>query len=134
MEPVSAHDLAQRGEIRRTAGRSAEDVRDLAEVVSTQDAGGDDRKLPCVDIAHVVELVDDASGDDERLARTDVGANTFDRPLHDTLEPIDRLLVRVVAVSSGDLRAGGNFELEHRDRSVRLLALDQEPNRQLPPP
>ena len=41
---MSAHDLAQRGEVGRAAGGGVEDGGDFAEVVGAEDAGGDDRK------------------------------------------------------------------------------------------
>jgi len=51
-----------------------------------------------------------------------------------SLEPVDRLLVAGVAVVGGDLRAGGNVELEDRERAAGLLALEQEPDRHLSDP
>ena len=80
----------------------------------------------------VVELVDGAAGDAERLAGADVGRVALDRPGQDALEPVDRLLVAVVAVRGRDLRPGRDVELEHRDRPAGLLALDQESDRQRP--
>ena len=70
---MSAHDLAQRGEIRRAAGRGVEDGRDLAEVVGAEDAGCHDRERLRVDVVGVVEVVDGAAGDAERLAGANVG-------------------------------------------------------------
>ena len=128
---MSAHDLAQRGEIGRAAGCGVEDGRHLAEVVRAEDAGGDDRECLRVDIAGVVELVDGATGNAERLARADVDRRALDRPGQDALESVDRLLVAVVAVSGRDLSAGRNVELEDGDRASGLLGLDQEPDRQL---
>ena len=93
---------------------------DLAEVVGAEDAGGDDRERLGVDVARVVELVDGAAGDAERLAGADVDRRALDRPGQHALEPVDRLLVAVVAVPGRDLRAGRNVELEHRDRTARL--------------
>ena len=113
-------------------GRGIEDGRDLAEVVGAEDARGDDRECLGVDVVRVVELVDGATGDAERLAGADVDRHALDRPGQHSLEPVDRLLVAVVAVRGCDLRAGRNVELEHRDRPSRLLALDEEPDGQRP--
>jgi hypothetical protein len=106
----------------------------LAEVVGTEDAGGHDRERLRVDIVGVVKVVDGTAGDEERLAGADVRRRALDRPGQDALQPVDRLLVAVVAVGGRDLRAGGNVELEDRDRPSRLLTLDQEADRQLPDP
>ena len=67
---MSAHDLAQRGEIRWAAGCGVEDGRDLAEVVGAEDSWGDDRERIRVDVAGVVELVEGAAGDAERVGCT----------------------------------------------------------------
>jgi hypothetical protein len=84
---VSAHDLTQRGEVGRAAGRSVEDGRDLAEVVGAEDAGRDDCQRLGVEIAGVVEVMDGAAGDVERLAGADIGRRIFDRPGQDALSP-----------------------------------------------
>ena len=131
---VPAHDRAEGGEIGRAAGCGVEDGRDLAEVVGTEDAGSDDRERFGVDVAGVVEPVDRATGDAEHLARADLDRRALDRPGQHSLEAVDRLLVAVVAVGGRDPRAGRNVELEDRDRPSRLLALDQEPDRQLTRP
>jgi hypothetical protein len=128
---VATHHRCDRREVGWAAGRGVEDGRDLAEVVGAEDAGGDDRERLRVDVVGVVEVMGGAAGDAERLAGGNVGRNALDRPGQDALEAVDRLLVAVVAVWGRDLRARGNLELEDRDRSCRLLALDQEANRQL---
>ncbi len=107
-ESVSAHDLTQRGEVGRAAGRSVEDGRDLAEVVGTEDAGRDDCQRLGVEIAGVVEVMDGAAGDVERLAGSDIGRRIF------ALQPVDRLVVAVVAVPCGDLRARRNVDRSGR--------------------
>jgi hypothetical protein len=128
---VATHHRCDRREVGWAAGCGVEDGRDLAEVVGAEDAGGDDRERLRVDVVGVVEVMGGAAGDAERLAGGNVGRNALDRPGQDALEAVDRLLVAVVAVWGRDLRARGNLELEDRDRSCRLLALDQEANRQL---
>ena len=85
-------------------------------VVGAENARSDDRQRLRVDVAGVVESVDGAAWDEERLAGGDVGQLTLDRPGQDAFEPVDRLLVAVVAVCGCHLRAGGNVELEDRDR------------------
>src|SRR5829696_7134743 len=62
---------------------------------------------------------------------TSIG-RAVDRPGQHSLEPVDRLLVAVVAVPRRDAHACRNVELEDRDRPSRPLALDQEPDRQWP--
>jgi len=89
--------------------------------VGAEDAGGDDGECLRVDVLGVVELVDGAAGDAERLTGADVDRNALDRPGQPSLEPVDRLLVAVVAVPGCDLRAGRSVELEDRNRSSRLL-------------
>jgi hypothetical protein len=128
---VAAHHGPDRREVGRPAGRGVEDGSDLAEVLGAEDAGGDHRERPGVDVAGVVELVDGAAEDADRFARADVGRRALDRPRQDALEPVDGLLVAVVAVCGRDLRTGGDVELEDRYGSCRLLTLDQEPDRQL---
>ena len=114
------------------AGRGVDDRGEVAEVVGAEDAWSDDRERRGVDIVRVVEVVDGAARDAEHLAGADVDRHTADRPGQDSLQSVDRLLVTVVAVGDGDLRAGGNVELEDCDGAARLLALDQEPDRDLP--
>jgi hypothetical protein len=128
-EAVTPHHGCDRGEIRGTAGCGVEDRRDLVEVVGAEDAGCRDRQRPRIDVARVVELMDGASWDEKRLSGTDLDRRTLDRPGQHSLEPVDRLLIGVVAVGGGDLRLGRNVELENGDRSSRLAALDEEANR-----
>jgi hypothetical protein len=54
------------------------------------------------------------------------------RPRHGTLEAVSRLVIAVVAVRDRHSRAGGDVELEDRDRAARFLSLDQEPDSDLP--
>ena len=60
--------------------------------------GRDERERLGVDVARVVELMDGAAGDAQRLSGPDVDRSALDRPGQDALEPVDRLLVAVVAV------------------------------------
>src|SRR5215218_1967904 len=126
---VAPHHRCDRGEVGWASGRSVEDGRDLAEVVGAEDSGCHDRQRLRVDIARVVELVDGAAWNEKRLSGPDVDRRAFDRPGQHSLEPVDRLLVAVVTVPGCDFRAGRYVELEDRDRTSRLLALDQEANR-----
>ena len=129
---MAPHHQPDRCEVGWAARCSVENGCHLAEVVGVEDAGSDDRECPGVGIAGVVEVVDCATRDAENLAGADIGRRALDRPGQDALEPVDRLLVAVVTVRGRDLRAGGYVELENRDRSCRLLALDQEPDRDRP--
>jgi len=54
------------------ARRSLDDRRHIAEVLGAEDAGADDRQHPCVDVALVLELVDEAAPDAEYLAGSDL--------------------------------------------------------------
>ena len=70
---MAAHYRCDRCEVGRAYCCGVEDGGDLAEVVGTEDAGGDNRERLGVDVVGVVELVDGAAGDAERLAGGDVG-------------------------------------------------------------
>ena len=128
-EPVAAHHCSDGFEVGRPSGGGIEHCTDLTEVIGAEHARRDDRERDGVDVAGVVEAVDGAARDADGLAGADVDRSTFDRPGQDALEPVDRLLVAVVTVWSRNLAAGRDVEFEHRDRSGRLLALDQKPNR-----
>src|SRR5581483_7487788 len=80
----------------------------------------------------VVEAVDDAARYAEGLAGLNVDLPVRHGPGQDAIESIDRLLVAVVAVRDGDVRAGRNLELEDRDRTTGCRALEDEPNGQRP--
>ena len=56
---MPAHDLGDRREVGWAACRLPEDGGDLAEVGGPEDAGREDRERPGVDVAGVVEAVDD---------------------------------------------------------------------------
>ena len=85
-----------------------------------------------LELVSVGELVDRAAGDAEHLAGADLVRVALDRPDERALEAVDRLLEAVMAVRRRQLGAGGDVELEHRHRAVRLAALEQEANCHLP--
>jgi hypothetical protein len=116
----------------RAAGCGLEDRRDLAEEVRAEDPWRDDPKTSGVDLARVLEVVDGAARDEEHLAGTNVRRGAFDRPRHGTLEAVSRLVVAVVAVRDRHPRAGGDMELEDRDRASRFLAINEKPDSDLP--
>src|SRR6266516_1412379 len=126
---VAPHHPCDRGEVGRTSGRSVEDGRNLAEVVGAEVAGCRHRQRLRIDIARVVEPVDGATWNEKRLSGPDIDRRPLDRPGQHSLEPVDRLLVAVVAVAGGDLCPGRTDDLEDCNRPSRLLALDQEANR-----
>src|SRR5689334_14173295 len=67
-EAVAPHHRRDRGKVWRTAGRCLDDRGELAEVGRPQNARSDDRKRRRVDVAEVVEAVNDATRDAENLA------------------------------------------------------------------
>ena len=128
------HHGSDRREIGRASDRGVDDRRDVAEVVRPEDPWSDDGEGLGVDVPVVVEVVNDSARDAERLARTDVGLASVEGPGQDALQPVDRLLVSVVAVRDRHVRAGRHVELEECDRTSGRLALEQEANRQRPDP
>jgi hypothetical protein len=60
-------------------------------------------------------VVDGATGNEEDLTGADVARHALDRPGEHSLEPVDRLVVAVMAVRCCDLRPYWNIELEDRD-------------------
>src|SRR5206468_2092730 len=82
-----------------------------------------------VDPTGVVEVVNGTARNEERLAGADVGRCALERPGQDPFEPVDRLVVAVVAVRSRDLGTGRDVELKDRHRATRLLSIEQEPDR-----
>ena len=107
---MTPHDLSQRHDIGRPAGGCVEDGRDLAEEVGAEDAGGDDCERPGVDLGPVGKVVDGTARDTERLAGVDVDRRPFDGPGEDSLQPVDRLLVVVMAVRGCDSGARRNVD------------------------
>src|SRR4051812_10743405 len=128
-ETVAAHHRRHGGEVGRAAGRGVEDSRRLAEERRADDARSGDPDGLGIDSTGVVEVMDGAAGDEDRFAGSDVHLLPRDRPGQRALEPVDRLVVAVVAVGGSDLRARGDVELEDSDRPFRLLALDEESDR-----
>src|SRR5262249_165409 len=79
-EAVPPHDLGDRSEVGRSSGRGLQDLPHLAEVAGAEDAGREDRQHRGVDVAGVLEMVDDATWDAEGLARADVPHVALHRP------------------------------------------------------
>ena len=83
------------------------DGGDFAEVVRTEDAGGEDcQRFGCGGV-RVVEAVDAASGisrDAERVAGADFGGASFEREGDDAFDAVDGLLVGVLTVRDGHRR------------------------------
>src|SRR4249919_1440683 len=131
-EAVATHHCCDRCDVGRPAPGSVEDSCNLAEEVRAENAGGNDRQRLGVHIAGVVEVVDSAAWDQKRLAGANLGRRSLDRPGQHPVEAVDRLLVAFVAVRDRHPRAGRHIRLEDRDRSSRLLALNEEPDRYLP--
>src|SRR4051794_37961085 len=111
-EAVVAHDGRHSGQIGRAAGSGIEDRSDIEEVRAPEEARGDYRKRGGGCVTGVVEAVNCTARDDKRLARADVRRGAPDRPGEDAVQAVDRLLVAVVAVRNGDLRACRNVEFE----------------------
>src|SRR5215203_343796 len=133
-EPVASHHFADRCGVWRTAGCCLEDVGHIAEVPRAEDAGGDDREHLRVGLMIVVETVDDPATDAQHLARAYVGLLAVERPAQNSLEPVDRLLITVMAVCARHPGSGCDVELEDCDRTSRRLALQPESDRNPPDP
>jgi hypothetical protein len=114
---MTAHHRRHGGEVGRAAGRGVEDSRRLAEESRADDARSGNPDGLGIDITGVVEVMDGAAGDEDRFAGSDVHLLPRDRPGQRALEPVDRLVIAVVAVGGSDLRARGDVELEDSDRS-----------------
>jgi hypothetical protein len=65
---VAEHHGCDRREVGRAAGRIVEYERHLPEVVGAEDAWGDDRERPGIDLVTVVEPGDDTARNAEQLA------------------------------------------------------------------
>ena len=129
-EPVAAHRFGERGQIGRTARRGGgEDLGDVAEVGGSEHTGRGDREELRVDAAAILEPVDLAAPDADRLAGAELTGLAVDRPGADSLEAVDRLLERVVAVGYRHLRVGRDRALEHRDAAAGIVGVDEEVDR-----
>ena len=65
---------------------------------------------------------------------TDIAGGEFtglavDRPCRDSLETVDRLLERVVAVRNGHLRIGWDQALEQGEAAAGIVGVDEEVDR-----
>src|SRR5436305_4031978 len=125
-EPVPAHDLAELRWIGRTAATRRQHLMDLGEVVGTHDPGGRDRQELRVLSASVLESVDGAPGDAEGIADTDLDGAAVNGPRGDTLEPVDRLLKRIVAVGGRHPAVGWDEALEDAHAAVGVRCLHEE--------
>jgi integrase-like protein len=128
-QSVAAHHLCDRGGVGRAAARGGEDLSHVLEVGGSQHAGGGDRQELGLDAAAILEPVDLAARDAHRLARAELTGMAVDRPGASSLEAIDRLLKRIVAVSHGHLRSGGDHALEHRHAAAGIVGVDEEVDR-----
>src|SRR5215208_619341 len=133
-EPVASHHFADRCGVWRTAGCCLEDLGHIAEVPRTEDAGGDDREHLRVGLMIVVEAVDDPATDAQHLARAYLGLLSVERPAQRAFEPVDRLLITVMAVRARHPGSGCDVELEDCDGTSGRLALEPESDRQAPDP
>src|SRR5215204_4857415 len=124
-QPVAAHDRADLLRIRRTAV-ARNGVAYLAEVLGTEHSRARYAKAPGIRTAVVLEAVDLAPSDAHRVTRADVDRPPLDGERQRALEPVDRLLERIVAVRRGDLGRGRDLHLEHGHAPTRVGALDQE--------
>src|SRR5215203_695738 len=133
-EAVASHHFADRCGVWRAAGCRLEDVGHIAEVVGAEDAGGDDREHLRVGLMIVVEAVDHPARDAQHIARADVDPLSVERPAQHAFEPVDRLLITVMAVRARHPGSGRDVELEDRDGTSRRLALEPESDRHPPDP
>ena len=69
---MATHHCCDRFEVRRPAVGRIKKSRDLAEEVGAQNAGGDDRERPRLNITAVVEMVDGASAVDAEMIRKSI--------------------------------------------------------------
>src|SRR5215204_4041273 len=131
-EPVASHHFADRCGVWRAAGCCLEDLGHIAEVVGAEDAGAYDREHLRVGLMIVVEAVDHSAGDAQHIARADVDLLSVELPAQHAFEPVDRLLITVMAVRARHPGSGCDVELEDCDGTSRGLALQPEPNRHPP--
>src|SRR5829696_5828856 len=125
-QTVPAHDLRELGQVRRASGSCRQHLVNLTEVVRRHDAGAGYRQELGVFGPVVVESMDCSTRYAERFAGANVERTALDRPSRGPLEPIDRLLERVVTVRRRHPAVGGNEALEDARASVRISRLDQE--------
>ena len=68
---MAAHHARDRRDVGWAVGCAFDESCEFAEVIGAEDAGGDDRERPRVDVVRVVEVVDSAARDTESLAGAD---------------------------------------------------------------
>src|SRR5579862_3166540 len=127
-QPVAPHHLADRGQIRWTAGRGPHHLRDLTKIGRPENARRDDGKRACALLTKIVEAVHRASRNREHVARANLGALSLDRESHHALEPIDCLFVGIVRVRSRQFATCCHLELEHCESARRVFPFEQEPD------
>src|SRR4030095_14817860 len=95
--------------------------------------GGAEAERLHVLAAVVVESVNGAARNAERLSRPDVDGCPVNSPRQHTGDPVDRLLVMVVAVRGSRQALGGrDRELKGRDAAGRVVSADQEAHGERP--
>src|SRR5947208_4498887 len=108
------------------ASRGGEDLGDVPEVGGPEHAGACDREKLRTDAAVILEPVDLAAPDAHRLAGSELTDLAVNRPRADSLEAVDRLLERVVAVRHGHLCIGRDLALEDRHASAGVIGVNKE--------
>src|SRR5438874_13351256 len=91
-EAVTAHDLADRGRVRRTSRRGTEHRRDLVEVVRSEDPGGHDGQELRVAAGAVLEGVDGSARDEDDLAPMQLTRLSVDGERRDARQAVVGLL------------------------------------------
>src|SRR3954462_9700602 len=125
-EPVTAHHHADRRQVRRAARRRSDHLGDIAEVGRTEDSRTRDSQELDIGRAVIHEAVDLAASNTQRVAGCELVLFAVDRPRANALEPVDRLLERVMTVRRRNLRAHGHTAFEDSHAAVRVVGVDEE--------
>ena len=133
-QAVAAHHPGDCGDVGRAAGSRIDESRQLPEIIGAQHAWGDHRQHRGFGAARVVEPVNGAAWNGQHLTGSDAVHPPLDRPGQHAPEPVDRLLVSVVAVGNGHAGVGGHVKFEHRERAGCHGAFEQKPDFELSDP
>src|SRR5580692_2796270 len=126
---MAAHDFSHLCPVRRTIARCLEHLRNLPEIEWTNGCRRDHAKCLRIGFSVVIEPVDCAARDAQRLAWPHLDLFSINRPGHQSLDAVDRLLVMVMAMRwRRQTLQARNCKLKGRDAAVRVVPGEQEPH------
>jgi hypothetical protein len=125
---VAPHYLSHQSRIRWSPGCSRSDCSHLAEELRTKNARRDHCQHRDIGFVPIVEAMNYSAWYAKRVTGTNIMRSARNCESQHALEPIDCLLIAIVAMRNRNLRSRRHVEFKHRRRASRLAALKQKPD------